>query len=79
MEGVSGIAAVGGGVGERTDDVLELGDGAGPAVGDQQGQGVLVGRADVEQVDVEGAQPSTLTGVTTWGKRLRRASRSRQS
>jgi hypothetical protein len=35
MEGVGRIAAVGGRVGKRADDVEELGDRTGPAVGDE--------------------------------------------
>jgi hypothetical protein len=52
VEGVGRVAAVGGGVGERADDVQELDDRAGPAVGQDQGQGVGFGGADVEEVDV---------------------------
>src|SRR4029453_17993467 len=52
VEGVGRVAAVGGGVGERADDVQELHDRAGPAVGEEQRQGVGFGGADVEEVDV---------------------------
>ena len=47
------VAAVGGRVGERPDDVQHLDDRAGPAVGDDHGQGVRVRRPDVDEVDVE--------------------------
>ena len=53
MEGVGGIAAVRGGVGERPDDLQELDDGAGPAVGQQERAGVRLGRADVQKVDAD--------------------------
>ena len=36
MEGVGGVAAVGGGVRQRLDDLVELHNRSGPAVGDQQ-------------------------------------------
>src|SRR5215468_873087 len=38
VEGVGGVAAVAGGVGQRADNGAELHDGAGPAVGDDQRQ-----------------------------------------
>ena len=50
MEGVGRVAAVGRGIGERADDVEELDERAGPAVGEQQWRGVGLGRADVEEV-----------------------------
>ena len=57
IEGIRGVAAVGGRVGERADDVEQLDDRAGPAVGDDQRQGALVRRPDVEEVDVEAVDP----------------------
>jgi hypothetical protein len=47
MEGVGRIAAVGSGIGERSDDVEEVVDGARLAVGDDQRCGVRFGRAGV--------------------------------
>jgi hypothetical protein len=41
------------GIGERLDDLQLLDDRAGPAVGDDQREGVLVLRADVDEMDVE--------------------------
>ncbi len=52
MEGVGGVGVVGAGVGEGADDVEELDEGAGPAVGEDEGEGVGFGGADVEEVDV---------------------------
>ena len=52
MEGVLGAAAVRGRVGQRADGVEQLDDGAGPAVGHDQRQRVLVRRLDVDEVDV---------------------------
>jgi hypothetical protein len=43
VEGVGGIAAVGLGIGERADDLEELGDRAGPAVGEDQRERVRLG------------------------------------
>jgi hypothetical protein len=53
VEGVGGRSAVGGRVGEGADDLEQLDHRAGPAVGHEQRQRVLVGRADVEEVDVD--------------------------
>jgi hypothetical protein len=53
VEGVLGRSAIVGGVGEWADDVEHLDDRAGPAMGDEQRQGTLVGGADVEEVDVQ--------------------------
>ena len=53
VERVGGARAVGGGVGERADDLQLLDDRSGPAVGDDHRQGVLVLRAHVDEVDVE--------------------------
>ena len=44
---------MGGGVGERLDDLELLDERARPAVGDDDRQRVLVLRADVDEVDVE--------------------------
>ncbi len=52
VEGVGRVAAVGPGVGERADHLGELGEGAGPAVGQDQRQGVRLGRPDVQEVHV---------------------------
>ena len=53
VESVSGVGAMGGRIGQRLDD-LELLDGrARPAVGDDQREGVVVRRADVDEVDVD--------------------------
>ena len=53
VERVLGAPAMGDGVGQGADDLRELGDRAGPAVGDHEGQGVGLGRALVDEVDVE--------------------------
>ena len=53
VEGVLGGAAVGGRVGQRADGLEELDDRAGPAVGHDQRQRVLVTRLDVDEVDVD--------------------------
>ena len=53
IEGVGGTRAVRGGVGERTDDLQLLDDRAGPAVGDDHRQRVLVPRPHVDEVDVD--------------------------
>jgi hypothetical protein len=52
VEGVGRVAAVGPRIGERVDDVQELHDRAGPAVGQEQRQGVGFGGADVQEVEV---------------------------
>ena len=51
MEGVRGIAAVGARVGQRSEHAEELERRARPAVGHDQRQGVVLGRADVQEVD----------------------------
>ena len=53
VERVVGIAAVRGGIRERADHLQELDDRPGPAVGDDQGQGIRVRRPGVEEVDAE--------------------------
>jgi hypothetical protein len=53
VEGVRGGAAVRGRVGERADDPEHIDDRAGPAVGDDQRQRVLVPRLDVDEVDAK--------------------------
>lgn len=50
MEGRSAAVA---GIGERVDDVDELGDAARPAVGDDERHGVGTGRTMMEEVDAE--------------------------
>ena len=52
VEGVLGVAAVSGRVSERADGVEQLDDGAGPAVRHDQRHGVVVRRADVDEVDL---------------------------
>ena len=57
IEGVRGIAAVGAGIGQRFDDLVEFVESAGPAVGEheRQGIGALSDRVDVvhaEAVDL---------------------------
>jgi hypothetical protein len=52
VEGVGRVAAVAAGVGERPDEVDVLEEGVGPAVGEDQRQGVGLGRAEVQEVDV---------------------------
>ena len=52
MEGILGAAAVRGRVRQRPDGVEQLDHGAGPAVGHDQRQRVLVRRPDVDEVDV---------------------------
>ena len=70
VEGVRCAAAVGGGVGERVDDRQQLDDRAGPPVGDDDRQRVLVFRADVDEVDV---QPVDLGHEVRQGVQLRLA------
>ena len=53
VEGVLGAAAVRRRVGERADGVEQLDDRAGPAVGHDQRQCVLVPRPDVDEVDLD--------------------------
>ena len=50
---VRGAPAVGRGIGQRLDDLELLDDRAGPAVGDDERQGILVFRANVDEVNVE--------------------------
>ena len=53
VEGVPGVAAVSGRVGQRADGLEQLDDRAGPAVGHDQRHGVLVLRAHVDEVDLD--------------------------
>ena len=53
VERVLGGAAVGGGIGQRAYGAEQLDDRAGPAVGHDQRQRVLVPRPDVDEVDVD--------------------------
>ena len=54
MEGILGAPTVRGRVGQRADRVEQLDHRAGPAVGHDQRQRVLVRRRDVDEVDVHG-------------------------
>src|SRR5215211_663579 len=51
MESVGGVAAVGAGIGERSDQVDVLDEGARVAVGEDERQGVGLGRWHMEEVD----------------------------
>ena len=53
VEGVRGIAAVGAGIGQRFDDLVEFVESAGPAVGEHERQGIgsLPGCVDVVQAE----------------------------
>ena len=53
MESIRGAAAVRCGIGQWLDELELLDDGARPAVGDDDGQGILVLRTHVNEVDVE--------------------------
>ena len=53
MEGVLGAPAVGDGVGQGLDDLVELRERARPAVGQDQRERVGLGRPPVHEVDVE--------------------------
>ena len=53
MERVGRARAVGGGVGQRLDDLQLLDDRAGPAVGDDHRQRILMLRPHVNEVDVQ--------------------------
>jgi hypothetical protein len=53
MEGVRGAAAMGRWIGEWLDDLELLDDRTGPAVRDDERQGVFVLRPDVDEVDVQ--------------------------
>jgi hypothetical protein len=53
VEGVCSGAAMSRRIGQRLDQFELLDDGARPAVGDDDGQGILVFRAHVNEVDVE--------------------------
>jgi hypothetical protein len=53
VEGVGGLAPVGGRIGERPDHFEELDDRPGPAVRDDERQRLGVRREDVEEVDAE--------------------------
>jgi hypothetical protein len=73
-EGVGRLPAVGPRVREPTDDLVELDDRAGPAVECQQGHGVGLGRAGMDEVD-----PLAIDGGGELGCRLSLASHARQS
>ena len=68
VEGVRGVAAVRGRVGERLDHLVELDDRARPAVGDQQRQRVGWGERTWMKCSPASSSPST--GVVNWSKRL---------
>ena len=53
MEGVLGLASVGLGIRQRTDDFLKPEHRVRPAMREHQGQGVFVFRARVNEMDVE--------------------------
>ena len=53
MERIRRIAPVAGRVGQRLDDLVELDERSGPAVDDHHGERVRVGRALVDEVNVE--------------------------
>ena len=80
MEGVLGLAAMGGGISQGADDLHEFDDRARPAMGDDQRQGVLVFRAHVQEMDVEAVDGGLLLAPTVQhrlaGPRARRLPRS---
>lgn len=53
MEGVPRVTAVGRGIGQWADDLVEIEDGAGPSVGHDQREGVRLGRAHMEEVNAQ--------------------------
>jgi hypothetical protein len=53
MEGVGRAPAMRRRVGERFDDLVELDDGSGPAVGDQQREGVVLRGSLMDEMDVQ--------------------------
>ena len=55
MERISGVSAESGRVGQGTDDVEKLHHRARPSVGQDQRQGVCLGRGDVDRVNVGAA------------------------
>ena len=57
VKGVLGLAAVGRRVLERTDQLQELEDGARPAMGENDRQGITVLRAHMQKVDPEAVDP----------------------
>ena len=74
MKSILRLAAMGGRIGQRRDDLEELDHRAWPAMGDDDRQGVRVRRADVQEVDVEAVDP-----VRYCAKPLSIASQRRQS
>jgi hypothetical protein len=68
MERVGCISAVRGGIGQRIDDLDLLDDGAGPSVGDDERQRVLMLRTDMDEMDV---QPVDLGDELGQGVQLR--------
>ena len=55
VEGVGRVAAVGSGIGQERDDPLEPGERAGPAVGEDEGEGERPHAALVDGVDLHPA------------------------
>ena len=62
MEGVGGAPAVAGGVGEGADELELFDDRPGPAVGDDERQGVGVGGAEVEEVELQAVDLGQVLG-----------------
>jgi hypothetical protein len=75
MEGILCTSAMARGIGERTHDLQELEDRAGPAVGHHQRQGGRMRGADVRELNGEPVEIS----VMNCGKAFRLASALRQS
>jgi hypothetical protein len=71
MEGVGWVAAAGGRVGERADQVGEFHDRAGPAVQQQQRRGLRLGGADVQEVQLRAVDGGTELGVGVEGGLVR--------
>src|SRR2546422_11732324 len=53
VEGVPRPPAIGGGIGERTDDLQLLDDGTGPSVRDDHRHRILVFRTNMNEMDVQ--------------------------
>ena len=62
VEGIGGIAAMGGGVGEEGDDVEEFEEGTGPAVSEDEREGRGPLAFGVEEVDVAGGGVELVVG-----------------
>jgi hypothetical protein len=74
VEGVGWVAAVGARIGQRADDVEELRNRSWPAMGEEQWDGLRLGRADMQEMD-----PLPIDRRGELGKVLSRASQARQS